>query len=129
MCLFTAPDVFRAGIAYAPVTDWALYDTIYTERYMDTPQDNPDGYAASAPLTYAENLAGALFLGHGTMDNNVHFQNTLQLIGKLAAADKTFELMVYPRTRHGVRRSKFALQFHRLQIDFLKRNLLDPAGD
>jgi dipeptidyl-peptidase-4 len=129
MCLLTAPEFFSAGIAYAPVTDWALYDTIYAERYMDTPQDNPDGYIESAPLTYAENLSDALFLGHGAMDNNVHFQNTLQLIGKLAAADKSFELMVYPRTRHGVRRSKFALQFHRLQLDFLKRHLLDPAGD
>jgi dipeptidyl-peptidase-4 len=124
LCLLKAPEVFRAGIAYAPVTDWSLYDTIYTERYMDTPQDNPEGYEVSAPLTYAENLNGALLLAHGTMDNNVHFQNSLQLIGRLAAADKKFELMVYPRTRHGVRRSKFALHFHRLKVDFLKRHLL-----
>lgn len=124
LCLLKAPGVFRAGIAYAPVTDWSLYDSIYTERYMDTPQDNPEGYEVSAPLTYAENLEAALLLGHGTMDNNVHFQNSLQLIGKLAAADKAFELIVYPRTRHGVRRSKYALHFHRLQMDFLKRHLL-----
>jgi len=125
LLMLKAPDVFRAGIAYAPVTDWRLYDTIYTERYMDTPQDNPEGYTLSAPLEYAENLSGALLLAHGAMDNNVHLQNTLQLIGKLAAANKTFEFMIYPRTRHGIRRSRFAPHFHRLKIDFLKRNLLD----
>jgi len=129
LCLLKAPEIFRAGIAYAPVTDWALYDTIYTERYMDTPQDNAEGYAEGAPLTHAENLQGALLLGHGTMDNNVHFQNSLQMIGKLAAADKDFELVVYPRTRHGIRRSKFALHFHRLKMDFLLRNLLGDSGE
>lgn len=124
MCLLTAPDLFRAGIAYAPVTDWRLYDTIYTERYMGTPENNPEGYEASAPLTHAENLQGALLLAHGSMDNNVHFQNTLLLIGRLAAADKTFDLMVYPNTRHGVRYSQFKVQFHRLQVEFLTRQLL-----
>ena len=91
---------------------------------MGTPQDNPEGYEESAPLTYADNLEGALLVVHGTMDNNVHLQHSLQLVGKLAAADKTFELMVYPRTRHGVRRSQFALHFHRLKVEFLKRHLL-----
>ncbi len=118
LCMLKAPDVFKAGIAYAPVTDWRLYDTVYTERYMDTPQDNPQGYEASAPLSWADNLAGPLLLVHGSMDNNVHFQNTLQLVGKLGAADKTFELMVYPHTRHGVRLSSFALHFHRLKVEF-----------
>lgn len=129
LLMLRAPGVFRAGIAYAPVTDWRFYDTIYTERYMDTPQDNPEGYRESAPLAYAENLGGALLLAHGSMDNNVHLQNSLQLIGKLAAAEKEFELMIYPRTRHGVRRSKFALQFHRLKVDFLERNLLEKTGE
>ena len=129
LCMLKSPDVFRAGIAYAPVTDWRLYDTVYTERYMDTPEDNPQGYEVSAPLTWAENLEGPLLLVHGAMDNNVHLQNTLQLIGKLATADKAFELMVYPDTRHGVRLSSFALHFHRLKVDFLKRNLLITDGD
>jgi len=129
MLMLQAPDVFRAGIAYAPVTDWRLYDTIYTERYMDTPEDNPQGYEASAPLTYAENLGGALLIAHGSMDNNVHLQNSLQLIGRLASADKEFELMIYPRTRHGIRRSKFALHFHRLKVDFLRRNLLNNSEE
>jgi dipeptidyl-peptidase 4 len=129
MCLFTAPEIFSAGIAYAPVTDWRLYDSIYTERYMDTPQDNPEGYVQGAPLTHAARLEGALLLGHGSMDNNVHFQNTLRLIGELGEADKAFELVVYPRTRHGVRRSKFALHFHRLKTDFLVRHLLEGPGE
>jgi len=125
MCLLTAPETFRAGIAFAPVTDWKLYDTIYTERYMDTPQDNAEGYEASAPLTHAEALAAPLLLAHGTMDNNVHLQNTLQLIGRLAAADKRFELVIYPNARHGVRRPQLRLHFDRLKVDFLKRHLLD----
>jgi dipeptidyl-peptidase-4 len=129
LLMLEAPGVFRAGIAYAPVTDWRLYDTIYTERYMDTPQSNPEGYKQSAPLEYADNLAGALLLAHGAMDNNVHLQNTLQLIGRLAAADKSFEFMIYPRTRHGIRRSKYALPFHRLKINFLRRTLLGPPEE
>ncbi len=129
LLMLKAPESFRAGIAYAPVTDWALYDTIYTERYMDSPTDNPVGYRDSAPLTFATKLKGSLLLAHGTMDNNVHFQQTLQLIGKLAAADRSFELVVYPRTRHGVRRSQFALHFHRLKVDFLKEQLLKNIGD
>jgi dipeptidyl-peptidase-4 len=129
MCMLTAPELFRAGIAYAPVTDWKLYDTVYTERYMDRPQDNPDGYRAGAPLTFADNLQGRLLLVHGTMDNNVHMQNTVQLVDKLAAADKGFELMVYPRVRHGVRRSSFRLHLHRLKTEFLFEHLVQDRPD
>ncbi len=129
LCLLKAPELFSAGIAYAPVTDWALYDTVYTERYMDTPQSNPEGYEEGAPLTHAGKLEGALLLAHGSMDNNVHFQNTLQLVGKLAAADKPFDLLVYPRTRHGIRRSQFAIHFHRKKIDFILENLSKKRGN
>ena len=92
---------------------------------MDTPQENPEGYAASAPLNQTEKLDSALLLVLGSMDNNVHPQNTMQLVGKLAAAKKNFELMIYPQTRHGVRRSSFAPHFHRLKVDFLRRHLLE----
>lgn len=125
MCLLKAPDVFRAGIAYAPVTDWSLYDTAYTERYMGTPQNNPDGYRDSAPLNFATKLKGDLLLVHGGVDNNVHLQNSLQLMDRLAMANIPFEMMIYPQTRHGVRHSRFALHFHALKLDFLKRVLLD----
>jgi dipeptidyl-peptidase 4 len=93
---------FAAGIAGAPVTDWRNYDTIYTERYMGTPQDNPQGYDASSVVKAAKNLHGRLLLLHGEMDDNVHVQNTLQLIDELQKAEKDFEVMIYPRARHGL---------------------------
>jgi dipeptidyl aminopeptidase/acylaminoacyl peptidase len=93
---------FAAGIAGAPVTDWRNYDSIYTERYMGTPQDNPQGYDASSVVKAAKNLHGRLLLLHGEMDDNVHVQNTLQLIDELQKADKDFEVMIYPRARHGL---------------------------
>lgn len=125
MCVLTAPEEFRAGIAYAPVADWRFYDSIYTERYMDLPADNTEGYRLAAPLELAENLETPVLLVHGIMDNNVHVQNTLQLIDKFAAAEKPFELMLYPQTRHGVRRSSFAPHFHELKMDFLLRHLME----
>ncbi len=124
MLMLKAPEMFRAGIAYAPVTDWRLYDSAYTERYMDTPEDNPEGYDEGAPLAFADQLEGSLLIVHGSRDNNVHLQNTLQMVAALAGADKDFDLMIYPRTRHGVRRGQFAMHFHRLKVDFLKRTLL-----
>ena len=96
---------FAAGIAGAPVTDWRNYDTIYTERYMSTPQENPQGYDASSVVKAAKNLHGRLLLLHGEMDDNVHVQNTLQLIEELQKADKDFEVMIYPRARHGLGRN------------------------
>ena len=124
MCLMSAPEELAAGIAYAPVTDWRFYDTVYTERYMDQPANNPEGYRRGAPLELADRLKRPVLIVHGMMDNNVHVQNTLQLVGKLAEAGAPFELMIYPQTRHGVRRSKtFAAHFHRLKLDFLLRHL------
>ncbi len=118
-CLLRAPEHFRAGVAWAPVTDWRFYDTIYTERYMGRPAENPEGYDASAPLRYAQNLRGALLLAHGVMDNNVHFQNSVQFIDALIKADKQFELRIYPRTRH----SGSGYHFYRAMADFLFREL------
>jgi dipeptidyl-peptidase-4 len=129
MLMFKAPEMFRAGIAYAPVADWRLYDSVYTERYMDMPEDNPEGYSEGAPLGFADQLEGSLLIVHGSRDNNVHLQNTLQMVAALAGADKNFELMIYPKTRHGVRRGQFALHFHRLKVDFLKRTLLAGITD
>jgi dipeptidyl-peptidase-4 len=126
-CLLKAPEVFRAGVAYAPVTDWRFYDTIYTERYMQTPAANPDGYRESAPLGAAERLAGKLFLIHGTMDNNVHLQNSLALVDRLARADKLFAFLAYPRVRHGIRTSAVKRHFHQAKADFLLRELVGPA--
>ena len=115
MLLFQAPDSFHYGIAGGGVYDWALYDSHYTERYMSTPQENPDGYAAACALRYVKRYPVSdesvpdgvrpvyLKLTHGTGDDNVHFQNTLQLVNALQKAGKSFELMVYPDGMHGYR--------------------------
>lgn len=93
---------FAAGIAGAPVTDWRLYDTIYTERYMHLPNENKAGYDATSVVKAAKNLHGRLLLLHGMMDDNVHVQNTVQFINELQRANKDFEIMVYPTARHGI---------------------------
>ena len=94
--------MFKLGIAGAGVYDWRLYDTIYTERYMDTPQANPEGYKSTSVVEAAKNLSGHLVLVHGTMDDNVHFQNTVRLAYELQKADKQFDVMIYPKMRHGL---------------------------
>jgi len=101
MALTYAADVFTHGIANYSPTDWALYDTHYTERFMDTPQDNADGYKITSVLTYADKLKGTLRIVHGTMDDNVHMQNSIQLVDKLQDLNKHFEFMLYPGERHG----------------------------
>ena len=98
----THSKAFRLGIAGAGVYDWRLYDTIYTERYMSTPELNPEGYRQSSCLEAAKDLHGHLVLLHGTMDDNVHLQNCMRMVYELQKADKDFELMLYPRSRHGV---------------------------
>jgi len=102
MCLMQAPDAFAAGVAGAPVTDWALYDTHYTERYLSTPQKNPAGYAASNVLTYADRLRRPLLLVHGMADDNVLFAHSTALMKKLQDDQKPFELMTYPGGKHGL---------------------------
>ncbi|MHB8733744.1 MAG: S9 family peptidase [Terriglobales bacterium] len=97
-----APGVWKAGIAVAPVTQWTDYDTIYTERYMGMPQTNAAGYRESSSLTHADQLRDHLLLVHGTGDDNVHFQNSVQFIQALIDADKHFQLMIYPRKTHGI---------------------------
>lgn len=98
----THSDMFKLGIAGAPVTDWRHYDTIYTERYMLTPKENPAGYDTSSVIKAAKNLSGRLILLHGTADDNVHPQNTMKLIYELQQHRKLFGLMLYPRDTHGI---------------------------
>jgi dipeptidyl-peptidase-4 len=116
----THSKLFAAGIASAPVTDWHNYDSIYTERFMNTPQENPEGYEATSVVKAAPNLHGRLLLVHGIMDDNVHVQNAFQLVEALQKADKDFEVMIYPRARHG----GFTLRhYQRLMLDFMERSL------
>jgi dipeptidyl-peptidase-4 len=106
MLLFTAPEIFRAGVAGAPVTDWTLYDTHYTERYLGKPQDNAAGYAASSVLTHANGLRGNLLIVHGMADDNVLFTHSTRLFRKLQDLGKPFEIMAYPGGKHGLTRTK-----------------------
>jgi dipeptidyl-peptidase-4 len=98
------PSTFDTGVSVAPVTDWRLYDTIYTERYMSTPQRNQDGYEDGAPQTYADQLQDDqhLLMVHGDDDDNVHFQNSVQMVNQLQAANKQFRFMMYPTHEHGI---------------------------
>ncbi len=101
MALTSGADYWTHGIANLSVTSWRLYDNVYTERYMDTPQQNPEGYDAGSVMEHAHKLKGKLRIVHGEMDDNVHMQNSLQLVGKLQDLGKDFEFMIYPNGRHG----------------------------
>ncbi len=116
-------DVFAAGISVAPVTSWRFYDTIYTERYMRTPRENPEGYRAGAPLENVEGLTGNLLLVHGTGDDNVHFQNTVQLVDRLEAAGKQFRLMIYPNKTHSISGDGTQVHLFTMMTDFLIERL------
>jgi dipeptidyl-peptidase-4 len=107
IAMLKAPDVFHVGVAGAPVTSWRNYDTIYTERYMRRPQDNPDGYKKSSCMNYAKNLKGHLYIHHGTIDNNVHPGNAIQLIYALLKHNKKFDFMFYPEQKHGIRFKRY----------------------
>ncbi|HEX6631923.1 MAG TPA: DPP IV N-terminal domain-containing protein [Gemmatimonadaceae bacterium] len=111
MALLRHPDVFRAASAMSPVTDWRNYDTIYTERYMRTPQENPAGYDAGSAMTYADSLRGRLMLYYGTADNNVHPSNTLQLVAALQRAGKSFDVQVGPDRGHTALMADRMLEF------------------
>lgn len=101
MALTYGADYFPYGIASYAVTDWRLYDSHYVERYMDTPSENPEGYKNGSVITYVNNYKGMLRIDHGTMDDNVHVQNAIQLVSALEDQGKHFELMLYPGGRHG----------------------------
>jgi dipeptidyl-peptidase-4 len=121
--LFKAPDVFRAGVSGAPVTDFALYDTHYTERYLDRPQDNAAGYAASSVLPYAKDLKGNLLVMHGMADDNVLFLNSTKLFRKLQDLSKPFEVMVYPGAKHGLMRQNDGRHGYKMVLRFFDENL------
>ena len=114
---------YKLGIAGGSVTDWHDYDSIYTERYMRTPQHNPEGYQKTAPRNAAANLHGRLLLIHGAMDDNVHMQNTIQFAYELQKADKPFQLMLYPKSRHGVTDPLLVKHLRQMMTDFVLQNL------
>jgi dipeptidyl-peptidase 4 len=124
-CVLNRPGVWKAAVAGAPVTDWKLYDTIWTERYLDRPQDNSAGYRDSSPVTYAANLADRLLIVHGLADDNVHPQNTIVMSGELVKAGRPFEQAIYPGQKHGFRDESLRHLYERV-TEFFARELLVP---
>ena len=123
LCAGKGGEVFKAAIAVAPVADWRLYDTIYTERYMMTPQNNRKGYEDSSIVKAARNLSGRLLLIHGVMDDNVHMQNTIQFANELQKEGRQFDLMLYPTQRHGVTNPAQVKHMYTMMTEFILRNL------
>ncbi len=121
--VMTHSDVFKAGIALYPVSDWHFYDTIYTERYQSTPKENPEGYRATSSVLSAKNLKGYLLIVHGTYDDNVHPQNTEAFINELIKHNIQFELMIYPWRKHGISDFPARIHLYTLMSNFWKRNL------
>ena len=128
MAVLLRPEVFHAAVAGAPVTDWSLYDTAYTERYMKTPQSNPDGYQHSSALTHASSLSRPLLVLHGLTDDNVYFAHTVALMQSLYLAGKRAELVPLSGT-HMVPDPRLALARERVQVEFFRQHLGPPAGE
>jgi len=118
--------VFRAGISVAPVTNWRFYDSIYTERYLKTPQQNAAGYDENSPLMFADKLKGDLLLIHGTGDDNVHFQNSVEMEDALVAANKQFDSFYYPNRNHGIYGGNTLLHRFTMMTNFLEDHLIHP---
>ena len=122
-CLLTGNDVFSFGIAIAPVTNWRFYDTIYTERFMRTPQENPEGYDLNSPINYSDQLKGKFLIIHGSGDDNVHVQNTMRMVEALVQADKQFEWMIYPDKNHGIYGGNTRNHLYTKMTNFIHQNL------
>jgi dipeptidyl-peptidase-4 len=124
LAMMREPELFRAGAASAPVTDWHLYDSAYTERYMGTPATNPEGYRAASLLTQADALTGKALVLHGLIDENVHFRHTARLLAALTEAEKDVDLVVFPGERHGERADAARRQRLRRPLAFFEQHLL-----
>jgi dipeptidyl-peptidase-4 len=123
LCMMKGEGTFKAGIAVAPVTNWRYYDNIYTERYMRTPQENPGGYDNNSPMNFAKGLQGKFLLVHGTADDNVHFQNAVELVNALIKANKQFDSFYYPNRNHGISGGNTRMHLYKMLTDFIQENL------
>ncbi len=122
-CILKGNDVFKMAIAVAPVTNWRFYDNIYTERYMRTPQENPRGYDDNSPINFVDKLKGNFLLIHGSGDDNVHVQNSMQMMEALIQANKQFDSQIYPDKNHGIYGGKTRIQLYNKMTNFIKNNL------
>ncbi|MFW0738349.1 S9 family peptidase [Flavobacterium sp. T12S277] len=122
-CIFQGNDVFKMAIAVAPVTNWRFYDSVYTERYMQTPQENASGYDQNSPINHVDKLKGKFLLIHGSADDNVHVQNSMQMMEALIQANKQFDSQIYPDKNHGIYGGKTRIQLYNKMTNFIKENL------
>ena len=122
-CLLKGNDTFSMAIAVAPVTNWRFYDSIYTERYMTTPQENASGYDENSPINHVDKLKGKYLLVHGTADDNVHVQNTMRMVEALVQADKQFDWAIYPDKNHGIYGGNTRIHLYNKMTNFIKENL------
>jgi len=123
LCLLKGADDFKMAIAVAPVTNWRYYDSIYTERYMRTPQENASGYDDNSPINHVEKLKGKYLLIHGSGDDNVHYQNTMEMTNALVNANKQFDLFIYPNKNHGIYGGYTRLHLFTKMTNFIQENL------
>jgi len=123
-CLTMGADYFKMGVAVAPVTNWKYYDNIYTERFMRTPKENPQGYESNSPINHADGLKGKLLIIHGMADDNVHTQNSIDFITALIAANKQFEMQFYPNSNHGIYTGKnTTFHLYTRMTEYILKNL------
>ena len=122
LCLFKGNDIFKTAMAVAPVTNWKYYDSIYTERYMQTPEEN-SGYDENSPISHVDSLKGNYLLIHGTGDDNVHFQNSIEMVTALQKANKQFDFMMYPNKNHGIYGGNTRLQLFQMLTNYVEENL------
>ncbi|WP_125723283.1 S9 family peptidase [Flavobacterium ustbae] len=122
-CIFQGNDVFKMAIAVAPVTNWRFYDSVYTERYMQTPQENASGYDQNSPINHVDKLKGKFLLIHGSGDDNVHVQNSMQMMEALIQANKQFDSQIYPDKDHGIYGGNTRIQLYNKMTNFIKENL------
>lgn len=123
LALTKGADVFKMGIAVAPVTNWRYYDTVYTERFMRTPQENPGGYDDNSPINFADLMKGKFLMIHGTADDNVHYQNATEFASELINKNKKFQFMTYPDKNHGIYGGKTRQQLYQMMTDYILENL------
>lgn len=123
LCLFQGADVFKMAISVAPVTNWRFYDSVYTERFMRKPQDNPSGYDDNSPINHVQKMKGKLLLVHGMADDNVHLQNSVELTQKLIEFNKQFEMQFYPNRNHGIYGGNATIHLYTKMTDFIQGNL------
>jgi dipeptidyl-peptidase-4 len=122
-CMTKGADYYKTGVAVAPVTNWKYYDSIYTERFMRTPQENSGGYENNSPINFTDGLKGKYLIIHGSADDNVHFQNTMDMVTALVKSNKQFDMFVYPNKNHSIAGGNTRLHIYTMMTNFILENL------